>query len=467
MNTQNSFSPKKQLDRFLSKQFSSDMFTYQEIFKMLFPLILDMFFINVISMLTTSMISSSSEASVAAVSMINPVTTLVLCLLNAIAAGGTVVVAQYKGKGNQKKIREACGHTLLVTIGISLIICALLIAFASPIVHVLYGNAEPLVVSKSIQYLSGVSVSLIFYSLYSAVFAIFRGLGETKICLRLTIYINVSYFIFSFIFINILHWDIMGTILALLFARLLGSAMSAYHLFIKKNRLLYLQKSDILRFDASIFHSMLKISIPFGSEQLFLYGGSILVQKYLVELGTASIAANAIATSLFGLSYAAPYAVGNLATTVIGQCIGAGKKDLAKWYGKKLIYLGTALVLVSLVVFIPLMPWLLTTYHPSAQAVELIMHLLWIAIIPMPFFWAMSNIMPYTLRSAGDAVYSSVVSLVTMWLIRVGAGYLAAIPMGYGVEGAWVCMSLEWVVRCFLFLIRFKGTAWLNQKTID
>ena len=356
MNAAPKSSLKTKIDKFLSAQFSSSMFTYQEIFKMLFPLILDMFFINAISMLTTSMISSSSEASVAAVSMINPVTTLVLCLLNAIAAGGTVVVAQYKGRGDQEKINEASGHTLLITVGISVAICALLIVFATPIVNALYGNAEELVVSKSIQYLSGVSVSLIIYSIYSAIFAIFRGLGETQICLRLTIYINVSYFIFSFIFINILHWDIMGTILALILARLLGSGMSVFHLFLKKKRLLHLTAGDIFQFNAGIFHSMLKISIPFGSEQLFFYGGSILVQKYMVELGTASIAANAIGTALFGLAYAAPYAVGNLATTVIGQCIGAGEKEKARWYGKKLIYLGTALVVISLIIFIPLMP---------------------------------------------------------------------------------------------------------------
>lgn len=467
MNATPKSSLKAKIDKFLSAQFSSSMFTYQEIFKMLFPLILDMFFINAISMLTTSMISSSSEASVAAVSMINPVTTLVLCLLNAIAAGGTVVVAQYKGRGDQEKINEASGHTLLITVGISVAICALLILFATPIVNALYGNAEELVVSKSIQYLSGVSVSLIIYSIYSAIFAIFRGLGETQICLRLTIYINVSYFIFSFIFINILHWDIMGTILALILARLLGSGMSVFHLFLKKKRLLHLTAKDIFQFNAGIFHSMLKISIPFGSEQLFFYGGSILVQKYMVELGTASIAANAIGTALFGLAYAAPYAVGNLATTVIGQCIGAGEKEKARWYGKKLIYLGTALVVVSLIIFIPLMPWLLTFFHPSEDAVPYILRLMWIAMIPMPIFWPMSNIMPYTLRSAGDAVYSSVVSLITMWVIRVGAGYIAAIPLGYGVEGVWVCMSLEWVVRFFLFLIRFHGKAWLNKKTID
>lgn len=466
MNATGNFSLKSKLDGLLNAQFSSTMFTWQEIFKMLFPLILDMFFINVINMLTTSMISSSSQASVAAVSMINPITTLILCLLNAIAAGGTVVVAQYKGRGDNIRINEAAGHTFLITVGISLIICSLLIVFASPVVLFLYGNAESLVITKSVQYLSGVSISLIIYSIYSAIFAIFRGLGETKICLNLTIIINVSYFIFSFLFINILKLDILGTILALILARILGASMSLFYLFFKKKRLLYLKLKEIFRFDAGIFCSMLKISIPFGSEQLFFYGGSILVQKYMVDLGTASIAANAIATSLFGLSYAAPYAVGNLATTVIGQCVGAGKRDLARWYGKKLIYLDTGLVIVSLIVFIPLMPWLLNAFHPDPDTIPLILRLMWIAIIPMPFFWPMSNVMPYTLRSAGDAVYSSVVSLITMWAIRVFAGYIAAIPLGYGIEGVWVCMSLEWVVRFFFFLARFMGKAWLNKQTI-
>lgn len=457
---------KAKIETFLSTQYSSSMFTYKEVLGMLFPLILDMFFINVINMLTTSMISSSSQASVAAVSMINPITTLVLCLLNAIAAGGTVVVAQYKGRGSRIQINEASGHTLLITVGISFFIGILLIVFSSFVVRFLYGNAEPEVISKSIQYLTGSSISLIIYSFYSAVFAIFRGLGETKICLNLTMFINVSYFVFSFIFINLLKLDILGTVMALILARTLGSLISLYYLFLKKKRILYLKLKEIFHFNAQIFHSMLKISIPFGSEQLFFYGGSILVQKYMVVLGTGSIAANAIATSLLGLAYAAPMAVGNLATTIIGQCTGAGQRDLSRWYGKKMISLGTILLLLSFVVFIPLIPWLLGFFHPDAATTPLIMKLLWIAMIPMPFFWAMSNIMPYTLRSAGDAVYSSVVSLITMWVIRVGAGYVAAVTLKLGVEGVWVCMALEWVVRFFLFFFRYKGDKWLNKKTI-
>lgn len=460
------YSLRAKTDRYLAKQFGSDMFTHKEIMNMLFPLILDMFFITAINMLTTSMISSSGQESVAAVNLISPITTLILCLLNAIAAGGTVVVAQYKGRGIQSKINEAAGHTLLITIGISFVICTIMIAFASPIVYLLYGNAEPLVLSKASRYLSGASVSLIIYSVYSAVFAIFRGLGETKICLNLTLYINVSYFIFSYIFINLLKMDIVGTVLALILARLLGSFVSVYHLFLKKKRLIYLKLKEIITFNLQIFQSMLKISIPFGSEQLFFYGGSILVQKYMVELGTASIAANAIATSLFSFLYTAPMAVGNLATTVIGQCMGADKKDLVRWYARKLIYLSTVLTLVSIVIFIPLVPWLTGLFRPEPQAEALIRNLLLIAILPMPFFWPMSNVMPYSLRSAGDATYSSIVSLVTMWLIRVGAGYIAAIPLGYGVEGVWVCMSMEWVIRTVLFWLRYRGNKWLSKQTI-
>lgn len=458
---------KTKLTQFLDKHLSSEFFSSREILKMLFPLILDSLFIHGIMMLTTSMISSSGEASVAAVSMMSPVSTLVLCLINAIAAGGTVVVAHSKGRGEVEQIREAAGHTLTITTLVAVVCCTFFIVFAAPTVHLLYGNAEPEVISKSITYLIGTSVSTIIYAIYGGIFAIFRGMGETKICLHLTVMINASYFIFSFIFINLLKLDIMGTIIAFILARLLGAVFSVYHLFLRKKRLVHLNMRHLIHFDKRIIQGMLKISIPFASEQIFFYGGGILVQKYMVVLGTQNIAANAIANSLFALVYATPLAVGNLATTVIGQCVGAGRKDLARKYCMKLVHLGTALVVLSILFFIPLMPLLLRFYHPDPAVQPEIIKLIWMAMIPMPLFHSLSNVMPYVLRSAGDAVYPSVVSLVTMWVIRVGAGYISAIPMGFGLEGIWVCMVLEWVVRAVFFYGRYRGPKWLSKHTVE
>ena len=80
------------------------MFTSREFFGILGPVIIDQFFMYLISMLTTAMISASSQDSVSAVSLVNPILFLVMALFGAVANGGTVVVAQYKGKGNPLRV---------------------------------------------------------------------------------------------------------------------------------------------------------------------------------------------------------------------------------------------------------------------------------------------------------------------------------------------------------------------------
>lgn len=457
---------KKRVVSYLEKNFSSDLFTYKEIFSMWFPLILDAFFINGISLLTTSMISSSGQESIAAVSMINPLTTLLVCGLTAIATGGTVIVAQYKGKGDEEDISRASGQTLLFTVLIAVVICTLFIIFANPIVNFFYEGAEELVISKAITYLRGTSVSLFSFAFYTAIFAIFRGLGETKLCLKLTIYINLSYFIFSFIFLNLMNLDVLGTSLAYILARTLGGGIAIYYLQFAKNKLVTVHKKDIFSFNAKIIQSMLKISLPFGLEQFVLQGGSLLVQKYMVVLGTEIIAANAITNSLLSIMYAASQAVGNLATAVVGRCIGAGKKDQARLYGKSLIKLSTASLAVSIAIIMPFIKWILPVFHPAPDIVPIIYRILTIALVPILFVWPAANTSPNILRSAGDATYTSVVSLACMWALRVGAGYLAAVPLGFGIEGVWVCMVLEWLVRALFYQIRIAGQKWVTKKTI-
>ena len=72
--------------------------------------------------------------------------------------------------------------------------------------------------------------------------------------------------------------------------------------------------------------------------------------------------------------------------------------------------------------------------------------------------------LPSVMRSAGDASYASYFSLVTMWVVRVGLGYLMAIPMGLGLEGVWIAMCIEWAVKTVAFGLRFHGEKWLAHS---
>ena len=282
----------------------------------------------------------------------------------------------------------------------------------------------------------------------------------------LFIIIILLHFIASFVFINLMHLDIMGSVLSLNLARIVGGAAAIWMLLSPKS-VLRVQARHVFRIDKKIIREIFRIGIPFGMEQLFMNGGSMLVQIYIARLGTMNVAANAVANSAFSLLYAAPSAVGNLAVTVVGQCVGAGEKGLARRYGKGMIKLATGINVLALAVLLPLLPFILKLYQAPDNTLSMIYTVLGIAAVCMPFFWPSSNTMPSVLRSAGDAAFSSYFSLVTMWVIRVGLGYVFAIPLKLGLPGVWMCMCLEWAVRTVVFWKRFGTEKWLSHYHED
>ncbi len=453
------------LDRLLSGQFGSTLFSYRQIFAMLLPLVMDSFFINIINMLTTAMISSSSQESVSAVSLVTPLYMMIYAVFNAISAGGTVVVAQFKGKGDMERVREAAGQLLVVTPAAALVACVLMIGFSRPLLVGLFGAADPVVLEKAETYLIGVAISMVFLAVYMGGFAVFRGLGDTKKCLHMTVIINLTHLLASLVFINLMHLDVVGSALSLNLARALGGLFSVWMLLSKKG-VIRLAWQHVLRVDKQIMRQVFHIGIPFATEQVFLNGGGMLVQTYIVPLGTVSVAANAVGNTAVLLLYSAGNSVANLAVTVIGQCIGAGDKELAKWYGRKMILLGTGVLVLSLAVLLPLMPWILVLYQAPDNTVALIWQMVWITSVCLPFFWPVANIMPGVMRAAGDASFSSYFSLVTMWVIRVGLGYIFAIRLGLGVQGVWICMCLEWAVKTAVFWYRYRSGVWLQKQAV-
>lgn len=458
--------PDSRLDRFLSRQLSSELFTYREIIGMLGPLILDQFFVYLINMLTTSMVSTSGQDSVSAVSLVGPITMMVMSLFTAISSGGSVVVAQYKGKGDQQKMRHAAGQVVLATFLVALIAAAFLFTFAPSIVDLLFGGAELSVRTKAALYLRGMSISFITFSLYQGTFSVLRGTGDTKTCLRLTVIINVIHLFASMLFLNVLKLDILGTTLSFNLARIIGGGAAVY-LLMSPRGTLNIHLSEIFRKDFPILKSVFRMGIPFAAEQIFLNGGALIVQAYIVPLGTTSIAANAIGNSVLSLFYSAGFAAVTLSITVIGQCIGAQNIDQAKRYGRKMIVLGTIMEVLSIAILTPLLSFLIDLYHPQPETRILIQQLMVYAIVALPFVWPSSNVMPSILRAAGDASFTSIASLITMWVMRVGLGYLLAMPLGMGIAGVWLGMVLEWAVRSIIFWARFLGKKWYQKKAIE
>ena len=446
---------REKTDRLLTRALSGSVFSWREIFRLMIPGILDNLSITLISMLTTALISKNGESSMAAVSLVGPVTGLMVCFFTGISAGGSVIVAQCWGGGDEERLKRAIATGFCLTVVVGTVISVPLLLFPEWILSLLYADAEPEVMEKAVIYLSGSVWSVLIFTVYTAGFAILRGLGESRRCLVLSIVINLAYFLFSVLFLNVLDMDIVGSVWALLLARFVGTVLTVILLIYWKPPV-KMKLWNLLSFDRELLKRTLQVSLPFGLEQICISFGNLTSKIYMVPLGTSAISTHAIANSLLTVFSTASLSAGNLAVTVVGKCYGAGKKEEAYRYGKRCNQLATALMLLSCLVFVPLLPFLLNRFHPTAEAFAMARKLLLWSIPSLLLFAPMSNTLPFTLRAAGDSAYPSYISLGVLWVISIGLGYVFAIPMGWGLWGIWAAQWLSWAVRSLLFYLRFR-----------
>ncbi len=450
--------------RWLDGQVGSPVFTPQQIYQMTVPLVLDSLSIMFINMLITALISSAGETSIAAVNLVSPLLSLIMCILSGISAGGTVAVTQYYGGGDIARTQKAAGHILWLTTLTGAVLGAALMLFARPILRALYAQAEPVVMEKAASYLVLGALSMIIFTIYTGVFSILRGLGESRKCLYLSIIINVAYLVFSLLFLNVWKLDIFGSALALICARTMGALCALAFLFLPKDMPIRVSFRDIFSFEKPILASILTTSIPFGIEQMFLSGGNIILAAMTVPLGTTAMAVNSIAVSLWGMTCAAANSAGTLGITVSGRCIGAEEKEHAFRYGCKMCVWAIVLLGVSVLVFYPFFPLMLRhLYHAAPDVQAETLRLLHSLLLPAFLFWPISNVIPGILRAGRDTVFPSVLSLASMWGVRIVCGYILAIRMGMGLSGLWVSMWAEWAVRSAILAVRYFRKKWFAK----
>lgn len=243
----------------------SHVFTRRQLASMTMPFILDSLSIMLISMLITALISSAGESSVAAVNLVSPIFTLIVCLMNGISAGGTVEIAQSYGSRDMERMNLAAGHILWMTFLSGTALSLVLILFPRPILTALYPQAEPEVLEKAVTYMVRGSFSLILFTIYTGIFCILRGLGASGKCLCLTIVINVAYLLFSILFLNVWKLDILGSALAQIAARALGSGCALVFLLHPGKLPIHITRKNLFVCRKDVASSILRVSVPFGA----------------------------------------------------------------------------------------------------------------------------------------------------------------------------------------------------------
>ena len=441
------------------------LFDNKAIISLIIPLIIEQLLAVLVGMADSIMIASVGEAAVSGVSLVDNVMILLINLFGALATGGAVVAGQYLGKKQEEKADKASNQLIWFITICAVGITILVYLGKTFILRVVFGEIEPDVMGYANTYLLIVTASIPFIALYNGGAAIFRTMGNAKVTMIVSLIMNAVNVIGNAILIYGFHMGAEGVAIPTLLSRMVAAILIVI-LLLNPKQILHLQKTLKYRPDWKMIKKILGIGIPNGLENSMFQLGKILVLSLVSTFGTYAIAANAVSNAVAMFQILPGMAISLAVTTVISRCVGAKDYEQVSYYTKKLLAITYVCMIITNAIIYFALPIIMQVYNLSAKTAQVTEQILIFHGISSIFIWPIAFTLPATLRAAGDAKTSMIISIFSMWIFRIGFSYLLGKYFGMGAFGVWVAMVIDWIFRAILFVGRYIGGKWKEIRTV-
>ena len=422
------------------------MFSNKMIAGILIPVVLEQLLNSIMGTADTMMVSNIGSAAISAVSLVDSINILVIQAFSALAAGGAIVGSQSIGQQNKKKANESARQVLFISTAISIAV-------------------EADVMRASETYFFYTAISFPFIAAYDSAASIFRAQENTKGPMLISMISNAMNIVGNAIMIWIFHMGVAGAAISTLVSRIFCAVVVLIQL--RKDRQPIVVRDYLkIRPDWAMIRRILGIGIPSGVENSMFQLGKLAIQSTVSTLGTTAIAAQAMTNILENLNGMAAIGVGVGLMTIVGQCMGADRKDEAVYYIKKLSVIAEVAIIVSCLLVFALTRPVTALGGMEPASAKMCFHMVtWITLVK-PIVWTLAFVPAYGLRAAGDVKFSMITSCLVMWLCRFCLCVILIRFLGFGPMGVWIGMFADWTVRAVIFTWRFHSRRWLRYKVI-
>lgn len=429
------------------------------------PLIIEQGLEYIVGLADSIMVAKVGEAAVSGVSLVDSVMALFISIFSALSAGGAVVVGQYLGSKNHKKAISSVNQFTKFTMYFSLAIMLLIYLLKSLILNSLFGQISLEVKEAADIYFKIVTLSIPFLAIYNCGAAVFRTIGNSKLPMKIMLYMNILNIVGNAILIFVFKMGVAGVAIPTLISRVGAAAIILIFARNKENEL-YIVGFFKERFDFEMIKRILSIGLPFGVENGMFYFGRLIVLSVVSLFGTASIAANAVGGTINMFEVLSGVAINLGLAVIISKCVGAGDFAQAKYYKKKVEWIIRITFVLSTIIVIGLMPLLMKIYNLSEEATKLV----WIIVVShgvmMILIWTSGYMLPVVFRSAGDAKFPMLISTFSMIVFRIIFAYVFSLYFGMGMIGTWVAMYVDWLVKTIIYEIRYRKGTWMKYRIV-
>ncbi len=438
-----------------------------------FPSIMAQLSMCLMSYIDAAMVGRLGSEEAAAIGLVSTSTWILGSFCYANSSGFSVQIAHRCGARDFREAGRIFRQGLVTVLAVSLLIALLGISLSEPLPRWLGGGLE--IRKDASDYFRIYSAFIPAFQLAVFCQASLVASGNTKVPSITSILMCLLDVVFNYIFIFVLGMGVagaaIGTGLAVLCA---GIFLLIYVLGSSKELSLRRSRACPSRMEAAegnyslsevretrkeVYSHALNIAWPLWLQNLVSRGAYIAATVIVAPLGTIAIAANSFAIIAEGFCYLPGYGMEDAATSLVGQSLGAGRKNMARKFARITISTGAAMMTFLGILMWIFAPQIMGMMSSDPEVVRLGAQCLriqaWAELL-----YAVSIVAYGCCVGAGDTLVPSVINLMSMWVIRLGLALLL-IPR-FGLQGYWIAMAVELSIKGVIFAIRIKGDKWMQ-----
>ncbi|WP_425448205.1 MATE family efflux transporter [Dethiothermospora halolimnae] len=399
------------------------------------------------------------KEALAAVSTSFPVLFLLISLIMGITMGSTILISQFYGAKDYANLKKTIDTTYIFLFVGSILITILGLVLSGPILKLLNTPGNILPQAKS--YINVIFIGIVAMFGYNSISAILRGLGDSKTPLKFLIISTILNIILDVLFIVVFKFGVSGAAWATVIAQGFSFIYGIYHLN-KHHEVLKFNVKD-MEFDKAIFFKSLKIGLPSGVQQVLFSLGMMAIQSIINPFGETTMAAFGAGSRLNSFGTMPIMNFGSAISAFVGQNLGAGKNErVKKGYKYTLLMSVSMSIIITVLVFIfgEKMVWL---FNKDPEVIKIGTSYLKI----VSSFYAVVSIMFITtgvLRGAGDTFVPMIISILTLWLIRIPVATFLSERIG--TNGIWASVPAGWTIGMVLTIGYYMSGRWKKKVVI-
>lgn len=431
----------------------------------------------VMQYIDAAMVGSLGAGASASIGLVSTTTWLFWGVCAAAATGFSVQAAHLIGSGNLPQARAVLRHSFAALILFSFLLSAVGGSVSGALPLWLGGDAA--INPDASRYFLIFVLFLPTLQLNFLAGGMLRCSGNMRVPSMLNVLMCVLDVVFNFFLIfpsRELHlgaislpvpgagWGVSGAAVGTVVAELVTAGLMIRYLCTRSGEFRLTKEPGGLRGMGETLVKALRIGLPMGLEHVVICGAQILTTVIVAPLGIFAIAANAFAITAESLCYMPGYGIADAATTLVGQSLGAGRRDLARRFANISVMLGMAVMGLMGIILYAAAPWIIGVMTPDAEVLSLGVTALRIEAFAEPMFAA--SIVAYgVFVGAGSTLVPSVMNFVSIWGVRLTLAALLAPAMG--LKGVWIAMCIELCFRGVIFLVRLRGDGWIRRAKIS